>query len=148
MIKFNWTAHYTSICAKAYKTLGLIRRTFKVTCTEVKKYLIHISLFRSQLIYCSPLWRPQLIKDITLQERIQRRATKYILNDYTPTYKSRLSLLPLMHIYEINDLMLLIKSSKSPSDNFQVRDHVTFTRNSTRSGTHHKLVHLRSTSAT
>ena len=33
---FNWTTHYTSICAKANKTLGLIRRVFKVTCTEAK----------------------------------------------------------------------------------------------------------------
>ena len=62
------------------------------------------------------MWRPQLIKDITLLERIQRRATKYILNDYTSTYKFRLeqlNLLPLMYIYEINDLMFLIKSLKS-----------------------------------
>jgi len=49
---FNWTAHYTSISAKAYKTLGIIRRTFKTNCTEAKKNL-YISLVRSQLIYCS-----------------------------------------------------------------------------------------------
>ena len=35
MSDFNWTAHYTSISAKAYKTLGEL--AFKVTCTEVKK---------------------------------------------------------------------------------------------------------------
>ena len=116
---------------------------------EAKKNL-YISLVRSQLIYCSQMWRPQLIKDITSLERIQRRATKYILNDYTSTYKSRLeqlNLLPLMYIYEINDLMFLIKSLKSPSDNFEIRDHITFTSNSTRSGTHHKLTHPRTTSA-
>jgi len=37
---FNWTAHYASISAKAYKTLGLIRRTFKTNCTEAKKNCI------------------------------------------------------------------------------------------------------------
>ena len=96
------------------------------------------------------MWRLQLIKDITLLECIQRRATKYVLNDYTSTYKSRLeqlNLLPLMYIYEINDLMFLIKSLKSPSDNFEIRDHITCTSNSTRSGTHHKLTHPRTTSA-
>ena len=131
------------------KLIGLIRRTFKTNCMEAKKNL-YISLVRSQLIYCSQMWRPQLIKDITSLERIQRRATKYILNDYTSTYKSRLeqlNLLPLMYIYEINDLMFLIKSLKSPSDNFEIRDHITFTSNSTRSGTHHKLTHPRTTSA-
>ena len=43
--------------------------------------------------------------------------------------------------------MFLIKSLKLPSDNFEIRDHITFTSNSTRSGTHHKLTHPRTTSA-
>ena len=53
-------------------------------------------------------WRPQLIKDIQKLERIQRRATKYILNNYDLSYKQRLDqlhLLPLMYTYELNDLM-------------------------------------------
>jgi len=41
-------------------------------------------------MYCSQIWRPQLIRDIITLERAQRRATKYILNDYTSSYKSRL----------------------------------------------------------
>jgi len=89
MSDFNWTAHYTSISAKAYKTLGEL--AFKVTCTEVKKSL-YILLVRSQLVDCSLKWRPQLFKDITLIERIQQRATKYILHDYISTYESRLEL--------------------------------------------------------
>ena len=56
----NWTNHYQSITAKAYKILGLIRQTFKTNCIEAKKQL-YISLIRSQIMYCSQLWRPQLI---------------------------------------------------------------------------------------
>ena len=37
-----------------------------------------ISLFRSQLLYCSQIWRPQLIEDILTLEHIHRRAAKYI----------------------------------------------------------------------
>ena len=77
----SWTKHYNHITPKAYKTLGLLRRTFKSNNTQTKK-LLYITLVRSQLTYCSQLWRPHLIKDITLLERIQRRATKYILNNY------------------------------------------------------------------
>ena len=50
--------------------------------------MLYISLVRSKLIYSSQLWNPYLIKDIVMLERIQRRATKFILNDYTSSYKS------------------------------------------------------------
>ena len=52
------------------------------------------------------VWRPHLMKDILNLERIQRRATKYVLNDYTSCYKDRLinlRLLPLMYIFELQD---------------------------------------------
>ena len=97
----NWAKHISTICAKAYQTLGLLRRTFKTNCVEAKKQL-YISLVRSQVLYCSQLWRPQLLKDIQSLERIQRRATKFILNNYSLPYKLRLEqlhLLPLMYIY-------------------------------------------------
>ena len=51
-----------------------------------------------------------LIKDILLLERIQRRATKFTLNNYTTDYKSRLTelkLLPLMHLFELQDILFL-----------------------------------------
>ena len=132
-IDLNWAAHHKVITVKAYQTLGLIRRIFKTGCsTEAKKKLVC-----SQLIYCSQLWRPQLIKDITALERIQRRATKYILNDYNSSYKSRLQqlhMLPLMYIYELNDIKFLVKSLKSPTDNFDIKNYITFASNSTRSG--------------
>ena len=46
---------------------------------------------RSQLVYFSPLWRPYLVKDIEDFEKIQRRVTKFILNNCTLDYKSRLA---------------------------------------------------------
>ena len=65
----TWTEHYKHITAKAYDTLGLLRRTFKTNNIQAKKHL-YISLVRSQLLYCSQLWRPQLIRDIQNLERI------------------------------------------------------------------------------
>ena len=138
----NWTDHYKTI-TKVYQILGLIRRTFRVNCIEAKKQL-YISLIISQVMYCSQIWRPQLIRDITTLERVQRRATKYILNDYISSYKSRLqqlNLLPLMYIYELNDLMFLIKSLNTPTDYFDIRHYISFNTNSTRSGSHLKLCH-------
>ena len=142
----SWSNHYKSIASKAYKSLGLIRRTFKTNSVCAKK-MLYISLVRSKLTYCSQLWRPQYIQDIVLLENIQRRATKYILNDYASSYRSRLihlSLLPLMHIYELNDIMFFIKSLKRPTNSFKITNYVSFSSSSTRSSINCKLVHKRS----
>ena len=141
----HWYERYNNVTTKAYQTLGLLRRTFKLNSPVAKKHL-YISLVRSQLLYCSQIWKPQFLKDISTLERIQRRATKCILNNYELSYKSHLQqlhLLPLMYIYELNDILFLLKSLKSPSDNFDIRQFVQFTSNSTRSGSSYKLVHLK-----
>ena len=70
------------------------------------------------------------------------------MNDYISSYKSRLNLLPLMYIYELNDLMFLIKSLNTPTDYFDIRHYISFNTNSTRSGSHLKLCHPRTVSAT
>ena len=57
------------------------------------------------------------MKDILLLEQVQRRATKFILNNYTMDYKARLfhlKLLPLMYVLELHDVLFLIKSLNSP----------------------------------
>ena len=75
--------------------------------TTIKLY---ISLIRSQVLYYSQVWRPFLIKHINLLERIQRQATKWILNDHHVSYRSclmSLQLLPLMYVYEINNIIFI-----------------------------------------
>ena len=85
----HWDVHYSKIVSKAYKIFYLLRRTFTTSSLIARKRL-YLMMVRSQLTYCSPLWRPHLIKHITQLEKIQRRATKFILNDYSSDYKSRL----------------------------------------------------------
>ena len=79
----NWEHHYNSILAKAYKMLGLLRRSFSTNITVQSKKLLYISLVRSQLSFCSVLWKRYLLKDVKVLEQLQHRVTKYILNDYT-----------------------------------------------------------------
>ena len=69
----SWELHYELITSRAYKTLGLMWRTFiGAQCTSTKR-----SLYQSpKLTYCSPIWRPHLLKDIKALETIQRPATK------------------------------------------------------------------------
>ena len=133
----QWSEHYKDITVKAYCNLGLLHRTFKSNNIQ-----LFISLVRSQLLYCSQNWRPQLIKDILTLERIQCRAIKYILNDFESSYKSwleQLHLLPLIYTYKLNDLMFLVKCLKQPSDHLNIYQHIKFATTSTRLGNSYKL---------
>jgi len=126
---------------QAYKKLGLLCR-ISLSNNSTKR-LLYVSLIRSQLVYCSPIWRPHLKKDINLVENVQCRATKFIVNDFSMDYKSRLlqlKLLPLSLLYELNDICFFVKSLKNPHSSFNILDFVKFSHNSTRSGSTHKLV--------
>jgi len=109
---------------EAYKTLGLIRRIFQNARVVQTKKLLYLTLVRSKLQYCSPIWRPQFMNDIKNIENIQRRVTKSILNDYSSDYKSQLIKLnlPLMMQFEIDDIMFLVKNLREPSQSLNVMD--------------------------
>ena len=72
----DWSDHFQYISSQAYKTFG--------NSIHAKK-LLYLSLVHPKLIYCSCVWPPHLIKDIVSLEKVQRRATKFILNDFHPT---------------------------------------------------------------
>jgi len=101
---------------------------------------------RSQLMYCSQICWSNLAKGIQLLEKVQWRVTNFILNDYSSSYKIRLtklSMLALMFIFELNDLLFLfIKSIKNPSSHFDITRWAHFNRSGcTRSSSHSKLVY-------
>ena len=140
--------HASKITSKAYKILGLLRCTFCSTNNVPTKKRLYISLVRSQLLYGSQIWRPLQLKDTKPIKSLQRRATKYILNDYTSEYRSRLiklpdQLLPLSMLLGLNDNMcFFVKSLKLILDNnsFDISKYIKFNHNQTRSGSYKKLV--------
>ena len=147
----NWSLHYNVLCSKAYRILGLLRRLFSPSCSVQAKQLLYMSLVRSQLTFCSPIWWLRLLKDVKSLEHIQRIATKFILGDSSKDYKSRLvtlRLFPLMYFFEMNDIFLFMKCLKDPPSNFNILNYVTFSHNSTRSGSSNKLKHISSSSTT
>ena len=97
------------------------------------------------------IWRPNLIRDITLIEQIQRRATKFILNDYSSNYFNRLkqlNLLPLMYILELNEIVFILKSLKYPSPSFNITDFISFADGNIRPSTRGKMIHVRNNNNT
>ena len=141
----SWSLHISKITSNAYKVLGLLRRPFYSSINVTTKKKLYISLIRSWLVYGSQIWRPLLLKDVTPIESLQRRATKYILNNYKSNYRSRLielHLLPLTMVLELSDILFFVKSLKliSPKNSFNVTKYVSFSSNKTRSRSYRKLV--------
>ena len=137
----SWSHHISKITSKAYKILGLLRRTFATSNNITVKKKLYVALVRSQLLYGSQIWRPLQPKDINPIESLQHRATKYILNDYRTRLIS-LNLLPISMLLELNDLCFFVKSlkNKSPNNSYNISEYVSFSHNHTRSGTFSKLV--------
>ena len=83
-----------------------------------------------------------LLKDIRSIERVQRRSTKFILNDYASGYKSRListNLVSLSLWFEFMDTMYLINCFKYPEEHFNIFSFEKFTTNRTRPSSNCKL---------
>ena len=140
----SWSNHYDYISAKAYKTLGLIRHSFHHISSISTKRTLYISLIRPQILYGSQIWRPHLIKDIIKIENIQRRASKFIPNDFLSDYKSRLTslhILPLMLSMELNDIIFMVSCLQSSHCCIDIHSLISFSSSDTRSASSHKMIH-------
>ena len=87
------------------------------------------------------------VQEANILEKVQRRSTKYILNDFESNYKSRLislNLFPLMYWIELADIMLLVTLLKYPDNRLNILEHISFSSTKTRSSTHLKLKQHRS----
>ena len=74
---------------KANRVLGIINRS--ITCKERKIILqLYKSLVRPHLEYAVQAWNPYLAKDITILEKVQRRATRMISDIQHLPYELRL----------------------------------------------------------
>ena len=101
----SWSHHYRAIVSSALKFFHLIRRQIASNHSVSLKLSLYITLIRSKLTYCSQIWRPRLVKDIKFIESVQRKGSKFILNDFSSNYKDRLialDLLPLMYWFNLN----------------------------------------------
>ena len=76
----SWRSHVISTVAKCNKILGFLRRNTPNSLGIDLRRALYLSLVRSTLCYGSQVWAPQSsTRDLLLLERVQRRASKYIL---------------------------------------------------------------------
>ncbi len=114
----EWSSHVATVCSKANRTLGYIRRCSAEIGSLNARRTLYTSLVRSLFSYGSQLWAPQKIIYINMMERVQRRASKFLLNlpfRKKVPYQTRLlklGLLPLTYWLEILDLVLYFRILK------------------------------------
>ena len=92
----TWDSHVMRIVFKAHRMLGLLKRTCPLM-TDIKvRRTLYLSLVKSQLTYAMEVWSPASVNLRTILERVQRRATRWILRtrigemSYTTTADSSL----------------------------------------------------------
>ena len=83
----SWSKHVSDKAGKAHRFLGFLRRNFK-HCSRQVKAATYTSVVRPVLEYAAPVWDPYRQADIKALEQVQRRAARYVYNDYT-SRKSR-----------------------------------------------------------
>ena len=105
--------HISNIVSKANRMLGFLRRNCTYLTDINCRPSLYLTLVRTHLCYGSEIWAPQTTsRDLLCIESVQRRATKYILQDFTSSYTNRLkklNLLPISYWFEIKDITFLYK---------------------------------------
>ena len=113
----TWHAQVSHQAARANKLLGFVRRNSRFIHSISVRRTLYLSLVRAHLGYATQVWAPQGIELISKLERIQRRATKFILCLPFLTnisYKERLiyvNLLPVCYWHELLDLIYFYKAT-------------------------------------
>ena len=80
----NWDKHINNICVKANRMLGMLRRNLKGAPKKTKE-LGYKALVRPVLEYACGVWDPYCKNQIEKIEKTQRRAARFVMNNYKKT---------------------------------------------------------------
>ena len=114
----SWHSHVISTVSKCNKILGFLRRNTPNSLGIDLRRALYLSLVRSTLCHGSQVWVPESsTRDLLLLERVQRRASKYILAPGGAcfadlSYRDRLiklDLIPVSYWFEYLDLVFFYK---------------------------------------
>lgn len=94
----KFSKHIKTVVTNAHLRLSQIFKIFRSNNPNLllKAYIAYV---RPILEYCSPVWSPFYMKDISLLERVQKRLTRKIIGKTKP-YKNRLEELKLKSLEE------------------------------------------------
>ena len=82
----SWNTHINNIAASANRTLGFVKRNVQTKNKDIRT-LAYNSLVRCQVEYGSAVWSPYTKENKDKIEMVQRRAARWVSDDYL-TYSS------------------------------------------------------------
>ena len=77
----KWSQHIYQIAVKVNRTISLIKRNLKLANKSLRE-TAYFTLVWSQLDYASTVWSTWLSKDKLELEKVQRRAARFVCNNY------------------------------------------------------------------
>ena len=109
----SWSGHIASVASKASQIFNFLRRNLS-KCLSTVKASSYLTLVRPIMKYAASVWDPYHLNDILALEKVQRKAARWVMNDYS-SYSSVSSMLndlnwPSLHFRRrINRLQMFIK---------------------------------------
>lgn len=79
--KYKWDFQYAHITKKASRVLGMLRRNLR-GCSRTIKSTAYLALVRPHLEYAASVYDPYEAKYIKQLEMVQRRAARFVNNNY------------------------------------------------------------------
>ena len=80
----SWSNHISRTVNDANKILGVVRRNLS-KCDPTVKQAAYLALVRPKLEYAASVWDPHQAYLINKLEMVQRRAARFVMNDYAAT---------------------------------------------------------------
>ena len=80
----SWTPHIQKVSTAANQKLGFLKRNLKGSPKDLKK-LAYITTVRTSLEYASVIWDPHQQGHKQMLEKTQRKAARWICNNYGRT---------------------------------------------------------------
>ena len=80
----KWDQHIKSICDKANRTIGFLRRNLNIGAPSIKERA-YFTLVRPLVEYASTVWDPHTQTNVQKLEMVQRRASRYVKNRHRNT---------------------------------------------------------------
>jgi hypothetical protein len=108
-----YSSQADALYGKANQKFGMLKRNCHFINDLNKRRVLYLTLVRSIFEHCPIIWRPASSSTINRLEGLQKRALKWIRNDYGVSYSveeiynahcKQLNILPLKYRFDYHDL--------------------------------------------